>query len=412
MIESKFYEYLKNDTKNSLDVLVCEDAKEAFELRDVALFFERDVVMFPDLRAAYLDDLRSYKEELLSLFDALRSYYVKESKPLVISPLKTLLFPLPKADLLEGFELEFGSKIELKSFKEKMLRWGYSFVDIVQVEGEVSFRGDIFDIFIPSQSHPFRISLFDDEIEEIKPFVTESQRTTGEECESITIFPAFYALDDKSFEEILKEIENTKSDSFVKDIASLGFWYLDTRAENFLEDKKALFIKDMQDSISEAYVLNDPQIPQGLIESLHVIPQAKNHTTLAVTDVPTLLKVHEKKKITLIAINEAQIKAAGIYDTQGLHVREMGIILNIISDDELIISLNKPTKKRRRRKSSIILDDLKPGDYVVHEEYGIGIFKGLTNTRVLGVTRDFVEIVYQGEDKLLLPVENLDSIDR
>jgi len=42
MIQSKFYEYLKNDTKNSLDVVICEDTKEAAELKDVAVFFERD----------------------------------------------------------------------------------------------------------------------------------------------------------------------------------------------------------------------------------------------------------------------------------------------------------------------------------------------------------------------------------
>ncbi len=412
MIQSKFYEYLKNNTKNVLDILICEDAKEADELKDVALFFERDVIVFPDLRAAYLDDLRSYKEELLALFNALRSYHEKDKKLLVISPLKTLLFPLPKAPLLEGFDIEFGSKIELKSFKEKMLRWGYSFVDIVQVEGEISFRGDIFDIYVPSQKNPYRISLFDDEVEEIKPFITESQRTIDEELDSIEVFPAFYALDDANYERISQEVENSKSDSFVKDIASLGFWYLNNLAENFLENKKALFIKDMQDSILEAYVLNAPQIEQELIETLHVIPEATSHTTLAVTDVPTLLKVHEKKKITLIAVNEAQIKAAGVYDTKELHVRTLPIILNIISDDELIISLNKPIKKKRRRKSSIILDDLKPGDYVVHEEYGVGVFEKIEQAEILGGVKDFVKIRYQGDDRVLLPVENLDTIDR
>ncbi len=49
---------------------------------------------------------------------------------------------------------------------------------------------------------------------------------------------------------------------------------------------------------------------------------------------------------------------------------------------------------------------------VVHENYGVGLFKGLQNTTVLGSTRDFVVVEYQGEDKLLLPVENLDVIDR
>ena len=412
MIQSKFYEYLKNKKKSVLDVLICEDEKEAKELRDVALFFERDVVVFPDLRAAYLDDLRSFKEELSALFEALRTYHAKDKKPLVISPLKTLLFKLPKAEILNSFDIEFGSKIELKSFKEKMLRWGYSFVDIVQVEGEISFRGDIFDIFIPSQPNPYRISLFDDEIEEIKPFVTESQRTTGEECEKVSIFPAFYALDDENFERINAQVQNSKSDSFVKDIASLGFWYLDDLAEDFLQNVEAMYIKNMQDLLSESSVLNAPTVDMEVFDSLHVMPEAINHTNLVVTDVATLLSVHKNRDITIIAVNDAQIKAAGIYDIKDLHVKTLPVILNIISDKELIISLNRPLKKRRRRKSSIILDELKPGDYIVHEEYGVGIFEKIEQAEILGGVKDFVKIRYQGDDKVLLPVENLDTIDR
>ncbi|MGB5964552.1 MAG: DEAD/DEAH box helicase, partial [Sulfurimonadaceae bacterium] len=87
-------------------------------------------------------------------------------------------------------------------------------------------------------------------------------------------------------------------------------------------------------------------------------------------------------------------------------------ILNIISDTEIVISLNKPVAKRRRRKSSIILDDLKKGDYVVHEDYGVGIFEGIEQAEILGGVKDFVTIKYQGDDKVLLPVENLETIDR
>ncbi len=412
MIQSRFYEYLKNEKKGALEVLICEDTKEANELRDVANFFECDVLVFPDLRAVYLDDLRSYREELSQLFNALRDYYSADVKPLVIAPLRTLLFPLPKAELLEGMELEFGASIDLQSFKEQMLQWGYTFVDIVQVEGEISFRGDIFDIFVPSQPHPFRVSLFDVEIEEIKPFITESQRTTGEECDLLKIVPAFYALDESSFERINTLIDSSESDSFVKDIASLGFWYLEEKAERFLADKKALLIKPMSEQIKESFALNEVLPDQEYFETLHVIAEASHHLCLAVTDIPTLLKVHKKKKITLIAINEAQIKAAGIYETQGLHVKKSPLILNIISDDEVVISLNKPAKKRRRRKSSIILDDLKPGDYVVHEEYGVGIFEKIEQAEILGGAKDFVKIRYQGDDRVLLPVENLDTIDR
>ncbi len=411
MNQSRLYEHFKSGSFD-LDLIICEDAKEAHELADVAAYFERDVIRFPDLRVAYLDDLRAYGEELTQLFGALRYYATCKHKPLVIAPFKSLLFPFPKPELLEGMSLEFGTTVSLAAFKEQMLRWGYSFVDIVQVEGEISFRGDIFDIFIPSHEHPYRISLFDEEIEEIKAFETETQRTQGDEIESIAIVPAFYALDEVAYEALHVKVTQSSSDSFVKDIASLGFWYLDDLAEPFLRGKKAAFIKPMQELLDEAYILNTPQVDKALFEALHVIPEATHYKALGVTDVPTLLKVHQKKKITLIASSEAQVKAAGIYDTTSLHVKSSPIIVNMIGDDELVISLNKSVKKKRRRKSSIILDDLKPGDYVVHEEYGVGIFEVIEQAEILGGVKDFIKIRYQGDDRVLLPVENLDSIDR
>jgi len=149
MSQSSLFYHLQN--KNSkLEVLVCEDLKEANELADVARFLKYDVLVFPDIRPAFGDDLRVYKDELHQLFSSLKSYYSSKKKPLVISPLKTLLFHLPKKELLEYTALEFGEIIHLKEFKEKMLYWGYSFVDMVQVEGEISFRGDIIDIYTPA----------------------------------------------------------------------------------------------------------------------------------------------------------------------------------------------------------------------------------------------------------------------
>ena len=109
-----------------------------------------------------------------------------------------------------------------------------------------------------------------------------------------------------------------------------------------------------------------------------------------------------------MARNEALVKQAQLE----VAFTQSPLIVNIMSEKEIILSLNRPIAKKRRVKTSMILDELKIGDYVVHENYGIGIFKGLTNATVLGATRDFVSIIYQGEDKLLLPVENLHVIDR
>ena len=411
MSQNILFNHFKNPPKESLELLICEDMQEAHNLESVAKFFKKDVLLFPDFRAAYGDDLRSYKEELHELFSALRIYHKAKKKPLVISPLKTLLFHLPKKELLKVTELEFGDVLELKSFKEKMLFWGYDFVDMVQVEGEISHRGDILDIFVPATEHPIRISLFDNEVEQIKEFDLQTQRTLGDELTGITLKSAFYSFDEDQYNAISKTIESSEFDAMIKDVSSLGFWHLEEKAENFLEGKNVKLSKNLDNLLKDAYGINNPTLSREAF-NLEVLEENDDIKELVVANAEQLLKVHRDKKVTIIAANAGTIKQAGIYDTSNITQVTAGYILNIITPDELVISLNKPDKKRRRRKSAILLDDLKKGDYVVHEDYGVGIFEKIEQAEILGGVKDFIVIKYIGDDKILLPVENLDYIDR
>ena len=411
MSQSSLYEYYKTTKKYDLELLICEDSKEAEDLQSVATFFKQETIVFPDFRPSYGDDLRVYKEELHQLFSQLRLYYNSKIKPLIISPLKTLLFHLPKEELLSSTTIEFGEDIKLKAFKEQMLFWGYTFVDMVQVEGEISFRGDIIDIYVPSASHPVRISLFDETIEQIKFFELESQRTMGEELSDIEVTSAFYSLNEESFNMLNEKVEVSEYDSMTKDIASLGLWHLEDLSVNFLKDKKTKLSRNLDSILVDAYGINNPQVSRECFE-LEVLPSSDNYKELIVADLASLLKVHKNKKITIIASNKAVIKQVGLFDIANITQVFAPYILNIISQDELVISLNKPEKKRRRRKSAILLDDLKKGDYVVHEDYGVGIFENIEQMEILGGIKDFIVIKYIGDDKILLPVENLDFIDR
>ena len=80
-------------------------------------------------------------------------------------------------------------------------------------------------------------------------------------------------------------------------------------------------------------------------------------------------------------------------------------IINVLSNDEVVISLNKEIKKRRKKRVKLVLDELKVGDFVVHESHGIGQYTGIKPVVVMGSKRDFVIVKYAGEDILLIPVE-------
>ncbi len=411
MSQETLYEYLKLNKNKLPDVLLCANGSEAQQFADVLSFTKNDYIVFPDFRAGFGDDLRPFKEELFELFNKLRSYYAAKVKPIIISPAKTLLFNVPKEECLRSFTIGFGEVIELDVFKDKMYAWGYEFVDIVQVPGEISYRGDIIDIFLPSRQNPLRISLFDNQIEQIKEFDAQTQKTTADEIETLTITAAYFSLSQSEQERLLHKIQNSDNDSFVKDIPSLGYWYLEELSANILSNKHILASKAADLTLQEA--LQDETVKVHVAKfDFTPLPQATSYKELHVIEIKPLLELHKNKKVTLIASNDAQIKQAEIFDISNLNVLYSPVVLNLVGKDELIVSLNKPQKRRKRRKTSILLDDLKPGDYIVHEDYGVGIFEKIEQMEILGGVKDFITITYQGGDKVLLPVENLEYIDR
>ena len=404
-MQDKVYEYLKNNSHP--DIFITKDDKHSQTVSEVVRFLGYKSFVLPDFRANYGDDLRSFKEELTSLLNTLREYYKNNSpKKILISPFSTILHPLPASKLFKEKKIEFADTINTKEFKELLYNWGYEFVELVTVKGEVSFRGDIIDIFPTNLDYPLRISLFDEEIDSIKEFDVTTQKTLKEEKDSFILPPALFSLDHDSYQNINQKASCMQSDSFEKDIKSLGFWVLEDTID-FLKDKTSIVCENL---ISELDFIDDQK--RELLLSKPLLSDAKEYKDLVISDIKTFLEYHKNKKITIIARSEALIKQINLPDTLSFKVVQDDFVVNLLGKDEVIISLNKHIKQKRKKRPKILLDELKIGDYVVHETHGIGIFKGLKNTKVLGSVRDFVEIAYQGDDRLLIPVENLEVIDR
>ena len=410
MSQSNIYEYLK-DTKESY-LIISKDDKEALQIADVATLLEYRAFRLPDLRVSYGDDLRPFQEELYEIIDTLYSYFNCGSKKLLISPIRTLLNPLPKEEFISSIELEFASTINLNELKERLLYWGYSIVDIVTQKGEVSFRGDIIDIFPIDKSLAYRVSLFDNEIESIREFNIDTQKSIVDEIEIIKIPPAFLSLNQEEFNTIKERVESSNFNTFVKDIYSLGFWYLENFATDYKSYFNSIFSSNMSLELDEIYSLDTPLLPRESFKDIDTIREAKEYRDLEVINPNAVIKSNIDKKIKIIARHKSLIRGSQLESFNNLEFIYKDIIVNLISSKEVIISLNRPIKTKRVKKASIILDELRVGDFVVHENYGVGLFKGVEKRVVLGSTREFVVVEYQNSDILLIPVENLNVIDR
>jgi len=411
MRESDIFEYLKYN-KNRANLYIVKDEKSAQIAKTASEFLGIRGFVLPSIRVSKGEDLRSYFDEISILFNTLFDYFKYTDEKILISPFNTVAIPLPKAKYFDSFYIEFGEKLNLNEFKSKLHRWGYHFSDIVEAKSEVSIRGDIIDIYPPNAKHPYRISLFDDEIESINPFdISTQKRDKDTEIEKIEIRASFLSLDEKEYQELEARVESSPYDSFVKDIDSLGLWHLDSLAQNYIKEFDTILCEDISNELEEYYSLNSPIIPKDDF-NLPKIPQAKEYRDIEVADINKLIDTHKDKKIFVIAKNESVARASQIIDIKAVEFVYIDGILNLISDRELIISVNKPSRAKRVKRASIVLDELKPGEFVVHENHGVGLFKGIEKRRVLGAQREFVVLKYQNDDTLLLPVENLNVIDR
>ena len=180
---------------NSPIVVITKDVLAAVNLVDELQHFilepkQTPIKYFPDWETLPYDIFSPYQdilsERLKTLFEL-----TNFSRGIVVAPITTLMHRLlPVSHLLaNAFSLDLGQKINLEDFKNKLSRQGYNFVNHVTEHGEVCIRGSLVDIYPMGKNRPFRIDLFDNEIDSIRLFDPETQRSI-EKVDSLRVLPA------------------------------------------------------------------------------------------------------------------------------------------------------------------------------------------------------------------------------
>ncbi|MGN8509248.1 transcription-repair coupling factor [Helicobacter pylori] len=415
MIQSSLYRALNKGF--DYQILACKDFKESKLAKEVISYFKPNIkaVLFPEFRAKKNDDLRSFFEEFLQLLGALREFYQaleNKQETIIIAPISALLHPLPKKELLESFKITLLEKYNLKDLKDKLFYYGYEILDLVEVEGEASFRGDIVDIYVPN-SKAYRLSFFDTECESIKELDPTTQMSLKEDLLEIEIPPTLFSLDESSYKDLKTKVEQSPLNSFSKDLTSFGLWFLGEKANDLLHAYKSVISPRALEEIQELASLNELDCER--FKLLKVLENAQGYEDLEIHAhaLEGFIALHSNHKITLLAPNKTILdNVLGTIEKSNMECVIAPFVLNFKTPDGIFISLNSFERKKKRQKSKLALNELNPGEWVVHDDYGVGVFSQLVQHSVLGSKRDFLEIAYLGEDKLLLPVENLHLIAR
>ena len=400
-------------------------------------------ILLPDIRLSPFDSTQSFYEEFHELFAKLSLWYENDCKQILISPPHTLMAFMPNKDLLHSFDINKGDNIVVKDFISTLLHYGYEHVEIVEMQGEFSHRGDIIDIFIPSHEFPVRLSLFDTEIEEINYFNHETQLSQNKALQNLKIYPAMFSLSAEQHEKLESCIKNL-NDNIEKNVNALGFWFLkEIGGINFLSTYSHIFTpKALGEYLMNLEFVMPEVIPQSNY-TFCILPDSNNFKDiepLKPAQLNSTLTLNKQKKITILSPTNAMLKSHNLDSNQKLDssnchseyskefvlesknsnlktlsIKTTNIItpfyLNITSNDALFLSLEKPQVMRKRRVK-LELDTLRVGEFVVHGEYGIGIFEAIKQVSIMGGLKDFISIKYANDDRLLLPVENLNMIEK
>ncbi len=415
MIQSSLYGALNKGF--DYQILACKDFKESELAKEVISYFKPNTkaILFPEFRAKKNDDLRSFFEEFLQLLGGLREFYQaleNKQEAIIVAPISALLHPLPKKELLESFKITLLEKYNLKDLKDKLFYYGYEILDLVEVEGEASFRGDIVDIYAPN-SKAYRLSFFDTECESIKEFDPTTQMSLKEDLLEVEIPPTLFSLNEQSYKDLKTKVERSPLNSFSKDLTSFGLWFLGEKANDLLQAYKSVISPKALEEIQELASLNELDNERFKFLKILENPQGYEDLEIHAHALESFIALHSNRKITLLAPNKTILdNAISALEKSHIECVIAPFVLNFKTPDGIFISLNSFERKKKRQKSKLALNELNAGEWVVHDDYGVGVFSQLVQHSVLGSKRDFLEIAYLGEDKLLLPVENLHLIAR
>ncbi|HHX2517342.1 TPA: transcription-repair coupling factor [Neisseria subflava] len=231
-----------------LKVVLTQDAEQALRIQTAWLFFRpHDTAVFlPDWETLPYERFSPHQDLVSERLSAL--WQIKSgAADVLFVPVATAMQKLPPVPFLAGrtFWLKTGQTLDIDRLKRDLVDAGYNHVSHVVAAGEFAVRGGIVDLFPMGSEMPYRIDLFDDEIDSIKTFDTETQRTISPVSE-IRLLPAHEFPTDSEAQKIFRsrfreEVDGNPNDAAVYKAVSNGHfgagveYYLPLFFENELE---------------------------------------------------------------------------------------------------------------------------------------------------------------------------------
>jgi transcription-repair coupling factor (superfamily II helicase) len=476
--------------------------------QDMRLFNDSSlpILHFPDHETLPYDPFSPHPDIIAERLSTLSSLAGMESGLLLV-PIGTLMQRLPPRShtLGQNIQLKTGQTLVISEFRDSLQQAGYEHNDPVYQSGQFAVRGSIIDLFPSGRTTPLRIDLFDEEIDTLKEFDPETQRSS-ESLSEFSMLPAReYPCDSASFEDFRKAfryrfVVDTRNVSLYQDLRQglhpqgleqyLPLFFDQTESLlDYLPEKPLVVIQqgveesgfDFWSTMTERWeqrrhdierpVLDPAELYfeateiQGQIDRLNTVrlldvaERAADAFCFETSEAPDL-HIHDRgnepaaallsfstefpgrimfaadttgrrevlsETLRAFGINPVRFESWQEFETSpertGLSVLpvEEGFVSGsdfaILTESQLFagrVRVKTTRKRSERDPESIIrsLSDLELGDPVVHEDHGVGRYRGLQSLEIDNREAEFLMLEYAGEDKLYVPVSSMHLISR
>jgi transcription-repair coupling factor (superfamily II helicase) len=333
----------------------------------------------------------------------------------LISSFKNLKSPIWSQEELRGnvINLKKGLEIGRTEIERRLLEIGYQNVPIVSEKGEYSRRGWIFDIFCSTAETPLRIEFFGDEIDNIKSFDIDTQRSI-EDVSEFLLFPARDPLSGTTLSGLMEGVRFFFSDEIREreDLPADVKFFSRYSIKGYGYDAGSLSIEGLGIIPKERKRIED--LPQK-------ISQLRKENRIAIISSSTgqaerLKNILRDGNIVAPVIDKTDIFEYGGRVSITIGDLSAGLFfpdIMILTEKEIFGGRPgyRSIKKSKVSRLLTSLDDLRPGDFVVHKDHGIGRFHGLERQSIEGIKEDLLLIEYEN-GRLYIPLQGINNIQK
>ena len=442
-------------------LILADDERNAKEIYEDYRFYDKNVYFYPAKDLLFFQADIHGNLLIRQRMRVIRALLEQEEVTVVtsIDGCMDFLMPLEK---IKSSLLHFKSDsvIDLDQLKADLVDLGYERVGQVELPGQFSVRGGIIDIYPLTEENPWRIELWDDEIDSIRSFDAESQRSL-ENIDEITIYPATEKMDCEDMVSFLDYFPEEKTLLFLDEL-------------NHLAENGEGVEEEYRQSRMHREEKGEANLPEQWLCGFQEVQKKLNRRNCvavsALSPRRSGWKINEEFDLTVKSVDsynssfELLVKDLLQYKSQGYRIAllsgsrtraerlakdlsEEGLNAFYRQDTDRIISpgeimvvygharrgfqyplikfavmtetdiFGKEQKKRKKKKKysgNRIQDfaELSIGDLVVHEKHGLGIYRGIEKVEVDRVVKDYIKIEYRGGSNLYILATQLDALQK